>query len=532
MPLVPPPNLDRLIDDVAAGRRRLIVWGVNEFTAPVLWQFPLEVDYFVDAKWQLWDSEFLGAPVLPPSQLAEESSDAVLVMVLCGVGAGFREVCKFLDRWPDLPYFQPIHTPAIGLADTVSKLRQLSIRPETESQRAVLMVEKLHTGGAERQLCHLALGLRRRGWDVEVAVLASDSNEARHYLGDFLAEGGRFSQVAAADRYDEILAALAPEAQALLRCVPYFLVPNTLRFLAHLTANPPGLLICHLDRPNVIGAVAGSIAGIPRILMSGRNVNPTHFPHFYDGQVEHFHALYSLVLGLPGIVFAVNAPFGAQSYAEWLGLKPERVPVVLNSVAEEHFRPLPAAAKRVARRLLGLPEQGPVIIGVFRLAPEKRPLLFVEAAARVLRQVPDAHVLLCGDGMLAPDVRHAVEAHGLAGRFTIIPMLHNVGVALACADVMLHVAQFEGTPNALLEAQCAGLPVVCSRNGGSEAILAQPLQPYAADPDDVESLVSHCLTLLGDSRLRKRLAQAIRAHIHQTHSIDHLTTDTLKVLMP
>ena len=118
------------------------------------------------------------------------------------------------------------------------------------------------------------------------------------------------------------------------------------------------------------------------------------------------------------------------------------------------------------RRSLGIPEDSPVIGGVFRLSTEKRPLLWAETAAAVLARIPDAHFLLVGDGEQRVELEAHVEALGIAERLHLPGVLMRVGDALAAMQVFLLTSAFEGTPNVMLEAQWMGVPVVATRAGG------------------------------------------------------------------
>ena len=52
--------------------------------------------------------------------------------------------------------------------------------------------------------------------------------------------------------------------------------------LGELVAAPPDVLCCWLDQPNIIGGVAGVLAGVPRVTLSVHNAAPSRFPHFIN----------------------------------------------------------------------------------------------------------------------------------------------------------------------------------------------------------------------------------------------------------
>ncbi|CAA7624135.1 glycosyltransferase [Magnetospirillum sp. SS-4] len=581
MPPIASANLAAVFEDVLSGRRRLVVWGARDATAANLWQCPLPRDYVVDANRQLWGTRFHGLPVRAPAALRNEAPDRIAVLIHDQFGEHLDRVAAFLDDIGSPDSFTPVclgeagaslDSPPSGghsLGDLVTapvppanriehawalwraasaedhwdRARRILARfrgrtrrmpPSGAAGKAVLMIERMQPGGAERQICNLAIGLRRRGWNVVLATMRPEAAGAEHYLRSVLDAGVRHVVVPPAlpdadDLGPALVAAKGAEITEILWHIPGFLLPPVIAMHGLLDAERPDIVACHLDRPNVIGAVAAILAGVPSVLMSGRNVNPTRLPHFYKGQDNHFRRLYRLVLGLPGIVLAANSRHGASSYAEWLETAPTDIPVIANGLLEvppPHGR----NAAPACRRQMGLPAGGKVVLGIFRLAPEKRPLIFVEVFARLRRVIPDLLGVICGDGMLETQVAERIEALGLTGILRLAPSSPDVPALIGMADLLLHVAEVEGTPNVILEAQGGGLPVISTLAGGTGEILAPDLLALATDPDDVDGLERNALRLLTDDVLRRRLGRRAADHMRRRHSLETLASETLAAL--
>jgi glycosyltransferase involved in cell wall biosynthesis len=99
-----------------------------------------------------------------------------------------------------------------------------------------------------------------------------------------------------------------------------------------------------------------------------------------------------------------------------------------------------------------------VVLGVFRLSAEKRPLLVVEVCAALAQRRPDVRFLLVGIGPMLEDVRNAAHKSGIADRLAILGRRDDVAALMALSDVLLLTSAFEGMPNAVMEAQVLGLP--------------------------------------------------------------------------
>jgi glycosyltransferase involved in cell wall biosynthesis len=112
-----------------------------------------------------------------------------------------------------------------------------------------------------------------------------------------------------------------------------------------------------------------------------------------------------------------------------------------------------------------------VIAGAFRLSPEKRPLLWIEAAAEVLKRQPSAQFLLFGDGPMRSRVELVAHRRGIADRVRICGITNDIRFAFAAADVVMLTSLQEGTPNVLIEAQAMGIPVITTPAfGAAEAV--------------------------------------------------------------
>jgi glycosyltransferase involved in cell wall biosynthesis len=180
--------------------------------------------------------------------------------------------------------------------------------------------------------------------------------------------------------------------------------------------------------------------------------------------------------------------------------------------------------------MLGIPADAPLILGVFRLSPEKRPGLFIEVVGRLKRQRPDLFALICGAGELTEAERSLMAAHGLGDRLLIRGDLGDLRAVMRTAALLLHVALHEGQPNAVLEAQALDLPVVSVRTGGTLEVLAPCLHPFSPPGDDPDDLVKACLSLLDDPGHARSLGIEAGVDVRARHRLDAMTAATLAAI--
>jgi glycosyltransferase involved in cell wall biosynthesis len=377
------------------------------------------------------------------------------------------------------------------------------------SLRIAHFVTALNSGGAERQACYAAIGQCQHGHEVRLLTRLALVGEDAHYLPLLRSHGitARFI----GSRWDaEFLNAWhAQNGHAnrsagfliALRKLPSELGGMVVDLLGELVARPVDVLHCYVDDCNIVGAIAGCLAGVPAIILSFRNGNPTNFPGLLRPWMR---AWYQAVVDRPGVLLSANAAMGARDYEQWLGLPAGSVPVIRNAF---HQPPVPGRETALAwRRDLGIPAGGPLVAGVFRLQPEKRPLYFLECVQRLRELCPNVRVVLAGVGELESQVRRRIEEARLGGVITLLGQRHDVPLILAASDILLLVSDWEGTPNVLLEAQHCGCVPVATDAGGTRESMAPGETGLLVGLNDLDGTAQAVADLLADDSRRRQMA--------------------------
>ncbi len=389
--------------------------------------------------------------------------------------------------------------------------------------RVVQYTGCLYSGGAERQLCNTAIGLHQRGHVCTVRTQHDLENEHGHYLpllAQHNIDAGRAgrgrlvnSEALARVRWD--LVAVAPEA-----------VRSYVANLAmELAADPPDVLHAWLDHPNVIAALAGIAAGVPCILLSTRNYNPTHFPRFYLPFVDW----YRVVASSRRVHWLANSHRGAASYAAYVGIDESRFHIVFNGLFREHFdRPTPAQ-RRAARQRLGLPTEAPVVAVVNRLDEEKQPELMLKVITLLRERLPKVRVIVAGSGPLEARVREIIARRNLEQTVTLLGRVSDVVEIMSAADVLLLTSRYEGCPNVALEAQHIGVPVVATDAGGTADAVSHGATGYISSVDDVAALVIGLQRLLTSGAMREQFAVAAQEYVDACFNLDQMVDLTCRV---
>lgn len=400
--------------------------------------------------------------------------------------------------------------------------------PRRQVKRILHYVSSLDSGGAERQVVHVAKSQHQRGLEVCVRTQSAVSGPRAHYL-PMLVEGGVTVRQAGAVEVG-LLASLAqrlaesPGRAHSLRCVPPTIRAGVLDILGEVMLERPDVLHCWLDEPNILGAVAGLLAGVRRIVISTRNVNPSRFPHLYRTWMRPW---YRFLASRPEIVFAGNSRAGIIDYAAWLGIDPARFMLLRNAAPSRAFANPPLPAVKAIRREAGACGGVPLVVGVMRLSIEKRPDLFVETIRRVRLVKPDCRAAIAGVGPLEGEVRRQIASLRLDHAITLLGQRRDVNAILAAADVVLLTSDHEGTPNVLLEALALGRAVVATDAGGVGEVIEHDRTGLLAECGDVGALAAAVNRVLTDSSFAEQLAAAGREIVRERFSLDAVVDQTL-----
>jgi teichuronic acid biosynthesis glycosyltransferase TuaC len=174
-------------------------------------------------------------------------------------------------------------------------------------------------------------------------------------------------------------------------------------------------------------------------------------------------------------VIAVSESLKADAVA--LGLPAEKVRVIGNGIDPEIFRPVDRIE---ARRALGLPKYGPLLVSVGTLAPRKGFHLVMEAIAKLGGRWPTLRFAIIGgdgaEGAMGAELRQLAVRLKIADRVVFAGSAKREELAAwyGAADLFVLATAHEGCPNVVLEALACGTPVVATPVGSIPELLDSP----------------------------------------------------------
>lgn len=271
------------------------------------------------------------------------------------------------------------------------------------------------------------------------------------------------------------------------------------------------LLHAHSSHAHTLALLARKLAGRGRVVVSRR----VSFPPKADPLNRwKYHA--------PDKLIAVS-----ENVAKVLresGLPAERVAMVHSSVdlARLEVEPL-------SRSELGLPQEVPFLFNAGALVGHKDHENLLRAFALVLRAVPEARLLIAGEGDLRASIESLIAELNLAQAVRLLGHRKDVPRLVRAADCYISSSWSEGLGTSILEALACGTPVVATRAGGADEMVHPGETGYLVPCRDHEALAQAVTESLAHRSHARAMAEKGLALVKREFSTEGMIEGTLRV---
>ncbi len=187
-----------------------------------------------------------------------------------------------------------------------------------------------------------------------------------------------------------------------------------------------------------------------------------------------------------------------------------RSPFPIDETVYRHARQNRAAMRMAIRRRFDIPDEAFIALFVGKLSERKRPADLLAAAAKVKADQP-LHVLFCGNGPILDDLQEKARETGVTAHFAGFVNLDRLPLFYCAADTLVIGSEHDPHPLVGSEACAIGLPLIVSDRVGliGKTDIARPDVNARIYPcGDVDGLVQALQALIGDPKLRDRMAAA------------------------
>lgn len=147
------------------------------------------------------------------------------------------------------------------------------------------------------------------------------------------------------------------------------------------------------------------------------------------------------------------------------------------------------------------------LVSVGRLIPQKNQKLLIEAFANIVKEYPEYQLIIYGEGKDRKELERLAANLGIKENVLMPGSTSNLHNVIKNAELFVLSSNYEGMPNALIEAMCLGLPVVSTKVSGATDLIQDGVNGFLTDCGDTEQLTAALRKILGNQELRESCAR-------------------------
>ena len=268
----------------------------------------------------------------------------------------------------------------------------------------------------------------------------------------------------------------------------------------------PDILHTHLYHPNLYGRLAALGLGIPVVAAV----------HNSYTRVKFHRRLWNFLLGWASDRVLVGSAQVWQDVRHYDGVPASRLLLLPYGIRLAELDT--AWSREEARQALQV--SGFVLGAVGRLEEQKGHVYLLAALPEVQSEIPEATLVLVGEGRLRQDLERQVRELGLSDPVRFLGTRRDLPEIYRALDLFVQPSLWEGLPLALLQAMGAGLPVVATRVSGFREVIEDGVNGRLVEPGDPQALARVLLELYRHPEPRARLASAAPDTIRENYSLE------------
>lgn len=260
--------------------------------------------------------------------------------------------------------------------------------------------------------------------------------------------------------------------------------------------------------------VAAALARVPHVVFCIRTFNPAY------GWVERragrrLHLAHRAMTPSVAAVITNSTPL-REDHARWIGIDPARINVCANGIELVRLSDGEIQTKRRAmRQTLGIAEDVTVAINVGRFSAEKGQHTIVAINEPLMRDYGGGVIwLLGGDGPTLAGVRKQADAGGMTN-IRFLGRITGVYDYLCASDIFVMPSDFEGMPNAMMEAMACGLPCVSTDRSGAVDVARHGQEALFYKVGDLAAMEQHVRFLVDHPGEARAMGQRARARLDE-----------------
>lgn len=368
--------------------------------------------------------------------------------------------------------------------------------------RITYAITKPTWGGAQTYVHALAVAAKSQGH--EVSAITGSSNAPLTELSDRLATAG--IPVASLPSLGRDIG-IVSDWRALLALV---------RELRH---SHPDALHLNSSKMGLLGAIAGQVAGVPRIVFTAHGW-PHREPRSFIWKLLVWVGSFLTVLFSHTIIVVSDRDL-KDSPALLMRRKLVRI---LNGIGTFEMLSRNEARAQMLERAPGLSDFSTWLLMNAELHRNKG----IDVAIRAIANISDVVLVVCGDGEERRRLENLASKLGVSDRVFLLGFVTDARRYLRAANIYLMPSRKEGLPMALLEASIAGLPVIASSTGGIPEIVEDGVSGLLVPAADTKALTEAIRSLVADPARTKTFGTALAERVSSRFSEQRMLDATFE----
>jgi len=271
----------------------------------------------------------------------------------------------------------------------------------------------------------------------------------------------------------------------------------------------PHIVHTHTPKAGIIGRWAACLARVPKIVHTyhGFGFSPQH-PHW---QRSFYVVAERVTARITSQFVAVSEPTRmlGQSYGIF---HREECALIRSGVNFADFQ-APRIDKVQKKIELGCSVSDKIVGVVASFTPAKALHLFLEAAAKIEREIPGVCFVMVGDGSLRAQLEAQATRLGIRSTLRMLGWRQDIPELLRTFDVFLLTSLWEGLPRSLVEAFLSGVPAVASHVDGIGEVVQEGRNGFLVPPGDSDAMASRVIRLLKDESLRQSMSEQAQTSV-------------------
>lgn len=348
--------------------------------------------------------------------------------------------------------------------------------------------------GAEAMLLNLSVALERKGCEVKIAVFNNEHCPSLAVAERAEAAGLKTELLACSGRLDT----------------------KTVRAIRHLIRDGHfDILQTHGYKANAYGHAAAAADRTPLIATCHNWVGGNLFGRLYD-VLDH--------LVLRGFSHLGAVSDGVRRSLRRYGVPSERISVIPNGIDVAAFHSGGSSfADEIGTK--GRPTIG--LVG--RLVPEKGGERLLRSAVEVLRSRPDTMFVFVGEGPARDDLERMGQKLGIGDHVIFTGSRRDMPAVYAALDIVVLPSRREGMPMTVIEAMAAGRPVVATRVGALDQVVAHGKTGLLVGYTDEAAFTRALVSLVSDPATAAGMGQEGRKRAVERFSAETMAMRYLEL---